>query len=60
MRSLRRQSLNAQFNAALRLKALVVVTDTQISNGRVRVYFSDRFLRECDRTVATDFFSGFR
>jgi signal transduction histidine kinase len=54
-----RESLYGQFDSALRLKALVVVTDTQISNGRVRVHFSDRFLREFDRTVATDFFQVF-
>lgn len=56
---LAKESLYAQFDSALRLKALVVVTDTQISAGRVRVYFSDRFLREFDKTLATDFFQVF-
>lgn len=54
-----RESLYGQFDRELRLKALVVVTDTQISGDRVRVRFSDRFLREFDRTVATDFFQVF-
>ena len=54
-----RASLYDQFDVALKAKALVVMTDTQISAGRVRVYFSDRFLREFDRTVATEFFQVF-
>ncbi len=54
-----RASVYDQFDAALKAKALVVMTDTQISAGRVKVYFSDRFLREFDRTVATEFFQVF-
>lgn len=54
-----RASLYDQFDTALKAKALVVMTDTQISGGRVKVYFSDRFLREFDRTVATEFFQVF-
>jgi two-component system sensor histidine kinase QseC len=45
-----------QFDAALRTKALVVVTATEHRNDRLRVDFSDRYLREFDDEVATSFF----
>ncbi|HEX2852129.1 MAG TPA: ATP-binding protein [Opitutaceae bacterium] len=54
-----RESLYDQFDAALKAKALVVMTDTRITDGRVRVSFSDRFLREFDDAVATEFFQVF-
>ena len=54
-----RRSLYNQFDASLRLKALIIVRDTQISKGQVRVYFSDRFLREFDKEMSTDFFQVF-
>jgi two-component system sensor histidine kinase QseC len=45
-----------QFDAALRTKALVVITATGERNDRLRVNFSDRYLREFDDEVATSFF----
>jgi signal transduction histidine kinase len=54
-----RETLYDQFDAALKAKALVVMTDTRITDGRVRVSFSDRFLREFDDSVATEFFQVF-
>jgi signal transduction histidine kinase len=53
------RSLYDQFDTALKAKALVVMTDTRITDGRVRVSFSDRFLREFDDDVATEFFQVF-
>lgn len=54
-----RSSMYAQFDGALKTKALVVVTDTQTSKGTIKVYFSDRFLREFDQSVGTEFFQVF-
>jgi len=54
-----RDSLYDQFDAGLRTKALVVITATRVGGDRVRVYFSDRFLREFDDDVATEFFQVF-
>lgn len=51
-----REALYAQFDAGLRVKALVVITATEQRGGRIEVEFSDRFLREFDDDVATDFF----
>lgn len=52
-------SLHDQFDSSLRVKALIVITNTEQKNGRIRVQFSDRFLREFDDDVATDFFHVF-
>ena len=54
-----RRSLYGQFDASLRLKALIVVRDTQISNNKVHVSFSERFLREFDKEFSVDFFQVF-
>ncbi len=54
-----RDSLYDQFDAALRVKALIVITNTRHARDRIRVSFSDRFLREFDEDVATDFFQVF-
>lgn len=54
-----KDSLYDQFDAGLRVKALIVITDTQYAGGRIRVYFSDRFLREFDDALATEFFQVF-
>src|SRR4051794_24502726 len=54
-----RNSLYNQFDASLRLKALIIVRDTQISNNKVHVSFSDRFLREFDKEFSVDFFQVF-
>ena len=54
-----RDSLYDQFDASLRVKALIVITDTQVAGGRIRVYFTDRFLREFDDALATEFFQVF-
>jgi len=52
-------SLMDQFDAALRVKALIVIGETDQRNGDIDVEFSDRFLREFDDDVATDFFQVF-
>lgn len=54
-----RDSLYDQFDDALRIKALVVITATRQAGDRIRVSFSDRFLREFDDDVATEFFQVF-
>lgn len=54
-----RDSIYAQFDEALRVKALFVVTATQQRNNVIKVDFSDGFLREFDYDVATDFFQVF-
>lgn len=54
-----RDSLYDQFDASLRVKALIVITATRQNSERIRVYFSDRFLREFDDDVATEFFQVF-
>lgn len=54
-----RTSLTRQFDAALRVKALVVTGNTQPKGDSIRVYFSDRFLQEFGDQVATDFFQVF-
>jgi two-component system sensor histidine kinase QseC len=41
------------------VKALVVITNTTHAKDRIRVSFSDRFLREFDDDVATEFFQVF-
>lgn len=51
-----RAAVYAQFDAALRVKALVIITATEQRRGRIDVEFSDRFLREFDDDIATDFF----
>lgn len=51
-----RSALYAQFDDALRVKALVLITATDQRRGKVDVDFSDRFLREFDDDVATSFF----
>lgn len=51
-----RAAMLAQFDAGLRVKALVVVTATKQRGEQLRVEFSDRFLREFDDELATDFF----
>jgi len=51
-----RDVLHDQFDAGLRVKALVVITATEQQGGKIDVDFSDRFLREFDDDVATAFF----
>jgi two-component system sensor histidine kinase QseC len=51
-----RAALYAQFDAGLRVKALMVITATEQRRGKINVRFSDRFLREFDDDVATNFF----
>lgn len=51
-----RAAVYGQFDEALRVKALVVVTATEQRRGQIEVEFSDRFLREFDDEIATDFF----
>lgn len=51
-----RDGLLAQFDAGLRVKAMVVITATEQNRGRLEVRFSDRFLREFDDDLATDYF----
>jgi signal transduction histidine kinase len=48
--------LRDQFDESLRVRALTVVTSTEQLDGRIRVFFSDQFLREFDDEVATGFF----
>ena len=43
-----RAELLAQFDNGLRVKALVVITETRQKRDRLDVDFSDRFLREFD------------
>ncbi len=51
-----RDSIYDQFDEALRVKALFIVTSTQQRNNQIRVDFSDGYLREFDYDIATDFF----
>lgn len=51
-----RAALLAQFDAGLRVKAMVVITATEQKRGKLDVSFSDRFLREFDDELATDYF----
>ena len=51
-----RESIYDQFDDALRVKALFIVTSTQQRNNQIKVEFSDGFLREFDYDVAMDFF----
>ena len=51
-----RASMYAQFDAALRVKALVVIGETDQSRGKIDVDFTDRYLREFDSSVGTDFY----
>jgi len=54
-----RDSIYDQFDDALRVKALFIVTSTQQRNNQIKVEFSDGFLREFDYDVAMDFFQVF-
>jgi signal transduction histidine kinase len=54
-----RDSIYDQFDDALRVKALFVITSTQQRNNQIKVEFSDGFLREFDYDVAKDFFQVF-
>jgi signal transduction histidine kinase len=54
-----RESIYDQFDDALRVKALFIVTSTQQRNNQIKVEFSDGFLREFDYDVAMDFFQVF-
>ena len=51
-----RAELQEQFDNGLRVKALVVITETKQRRAKLDVDFSDRFLREFDDDLATDFF----
>lgn len=51
-----RSALLEQFDAGLRVKAMTVVTSATQRRGDVDEKFSDKFLREFDDDVATDFF----
>lgn len=50
------EALHKSFDAALRAKALAIVTATKQSDAHVHVDFTDHFMREFDDRVATDFF----
>lgn len=54
-----RDAIYDQFDDALRVKALFIVTSTQQRNNQIKVEFSDGFLREFDYDVALDFFQVF-
>jgi two-component system sensor histidine kinase QseC len=55
---LTRGALTNRFDAKLRVEALAVITVTKQEHERVEVKFIDRYIREFDDDVATEFFQA--
>ena len=53
---LTRNALTHRFDAKLRVEALTIITFTRQERDRVSVRFTDRYIREFDADVATEFF----